>query len=284
MVAMSAGGVTTVIDQARGIAPRAFDRQGASSRDPVIAGRLSELERLAQGCDADGILRLALVEQFAGKTAVVSSFGAESAVLLHMIAAIDPTTPVLFLNTGKLFGETLRYRDRLQDVLGLTDIRSIGPHPADRERLDPEGTLWSRNTDACCDFRKVVPIKRALEGFAAQITGRKRFQTSARTAMRTVEYFEGRFRFNPLKPTRNSTTSRAIRSSRTATPPSAACPVPDGFWWARAIATAAGPASKRTNAASTSAWTAKASDCRRAAWKARHSLLHPGPRAVVAER
>jgi phosphoadenosine phosphosulfate reductase len=197
MAAMSAAGVT-VIDQARGIAPRAFDRLGASSRDPLIAGRLSELERLAQGRDAEGILRLALVEQFAGKTAVVSSFGAESAVLLHMIAAIDPTTPVLFLNTGKLFGETLRYRDRLQDVLGLTDIRSIGPHPSDRERVDPEGTLWSRNTDACCDFRKVVPIKRALEGFAAQITGRKRFQTSARTAMRTVEYFEGRFRFNPL--------------------------------------------------------------------------------------
>src|SRR5580700_8437820 len=98
MAAMSAAGVT-VIDQARGIAPRAFDRLGASSRDPLIAGRLSELERLAQGRDADGILRLALVEQFAGKTAVVSSFGAESAVLLHMIAAIDPTTPVLFLNT-----------------------------------------------------------------------------------------------------------------------------------------------------------------------------------------
>jgi phosphoadenosine phosphosulfate reductase len=188
----------TVIDQARGIAPRAFDRQGVSSRDPLIAARLAELERLAEGRDAEGILRLALVEQFESRTAVVSSFGAESAVLLHMIAGIDPTTPVLFLNTGKLFGETLRYRDRLQDVLGLTDIRSIGPHPADRQRLDPDGTLWSRNTDACCDFRKVVPIKRALEGFAAQITGRKRFQTSARSVMRTVEYFEGRFRFNPL--------------------------------------------------------------------------------------
>src|SRR5262249_50718306 len=142
--------------------------------------------------------RLALVEQFEGRSAVVSSFGAESAVLLHLVASIDPTTPVLFLNTGKLFGETLRYRDRLQDVLGLVDVRTIGPHPADRSRLDREGTLWSRNTDACCDFRKVVPIKRALTGFAAQITGRKRFQTSARSEMRPVELFEGRFRFNPL--------------------------------------------------------------------------------------
>jgi phosphoadenosine phosphosulfate reductase len=107
-------------------------------------------------------------------------------------------TPVLFINTGKLFGETLRYRDRLQDVLGLGDIRTLGPHPADRAARDPDGTLWSRDTDACCSFRKVIPVHRALEGFEAQITGRKRFQTQARAEMHAVEYFEGRFRFNPL--------------------------------------------------------------------------------------
>lgn len=188
----------TVIDQARGIAPRAFDRQGLGARDPLAAARLAKLETAAEGRNAEGILRLALTEEFPGQTAIVSSFGSESAVLLHMVAKIDPTTPVLFLNTGKLFGETLRYRDRLQDVLGLTDIRTIGPHPDDRAQLDPEGTLWSRSTDACCDFRKVIPVKRALQGFSAQITGRKRFQTSARAEMKTVEYFDGRFRFNPL--------------------------------------------------------------------------------------
>src|SRR3974390_3089412 len=197
VVPMSAGKIT-VIDQSKGVGPRAFDLQGTASRDPLAAAKLAELERLAMGRDAQGILRLALVEEFEGRTAGVSFFGAESAVRLHMVASIDPTTPILFLNTGKLFGETLRYRDRLQDVLGLTDIRSIGPPPDDRARLDPDSTLWSRNTDACCDFRKVTPIKRALDGFAAQITGRKRFQTSARAGMRTVENFEGRFRFNPL--------------------------------------------------------------------------------------
>jgi phosphoadenosine phosphosulfate reductase len=119
-------------------------------------------------------------------------------VLLHLIARIDPTTPVLFLNTGKLFGETLRYRDRLQETLGLTDLRNIGPHPSDRARLDPEGTLWSHDTDACCGFRKVLPLRRALDGFDAQITGRKRFQTNARHEMQPVEYFEGRYRINPL--------------------------------------------------------------------------------------
>jgi phosphoadenosine phosphosulfate reductase len=148
--------------------------------------------------DAPGLLEFALREAFAGKTAIVSSFAAESVVLLHLVAKIAPETPILFLNTGKLFGETMRYRDRLQDVLGLTDVRAIGPHPIDRETRDPEGTLWSRDPDACCHFRKTVPQAKALKAFDAVITGRKRFQTAARAAMEKVELADGRFRFNPL--------------------------------------------------------------------------------------
>lgn len=188
----------TVIDRSKGVMPRAFDLASSAANDPVIAAKLASLQAAAKGRDAKGILELALKGEFAGKTAVVSSFGSESVVLLHMIAQIDPTTPVIFLNTGKLFGETLRYRDRLQDELGLVDVRSIGPHPADRAAQDPNGELWSKSTDACCNFRKVIPLKHALEGFSAQITGRKRFQTNARSQMEPVEFFEGRFRFNPL--------------------------------------------------------------------------------------
>jgi phosphoadenosine phosphosulfate reductase len=151
----------------------------------------------AEGLDARALIRLA-TRIFAGRVAVISAFAAESVVLLHLVAGIDPATPVLFLNTGKLFGETLRYRDRLQDVLGLTDIRAVGPHPGDRKALDPEGTLWSRDPDACCQFRKVVPLSRAVSGFDAIITGRKRFQTVARAGMDEAELVEGRLRFNPL--------------------------------------------------------------------------------------
>ena len=192
---MSAAGVT-VIDALR--RPGVFDLRGDGTLDSAAGVRLAELRQAAQDHSARGILALALQEAFPARTAVVSSFGAESAVLLHLVAQVEPTTPILFLNTGKLFGETLRYRDRLQDTLGLTDIRSIGPHPVDRNKRDPEGVLWSRDADACCNFRKVVPMRRALEGFAASVTGRKRFQTDARAQMQAVEYFEGRFRFNPL--------------------------------------------------------------------------------------
>lgn len=168
---------------------------------PVVlppSERLTQLCGLADRLDAKGVLDLALKTAFPRKTAVISSFAAESVVLLHLVAEVDPTTPVLFLNTGKMFGETLRYRDRVQDVLGLTDIRAIGPHPAERNALDPEGTLWSRNPDACCNFRKVVPLRRALQGFDAIVTGRKRFQTAARARMDKVELADGRIRFNPL--------------------------------------------------------------------------------------
>jgi phosphoadenosine phosphosulfate reductase len=188
----------TVIDAKRGLSPRIFDRGGAAASDPAIRARLAALQDKAVGRGAEGILELALKEEFAGKTAVVSSFGAESAVLLHMVAAIEPATPILFLNTGKLFGETLRYRDRLQDELGLADVRSLAPTREARDALDPDGALWSKNGDACCNFRKVIPLARALEPFEAQITGRKRFQTRERAAMQAVEYFDGRFRFNPL--------------------------------------------------------------------------------------
>jgi phosphoadenosine phosphosulfate reductase len=183
----------TVIDSSRGIAPAPDSRL-----DPAVRAHLAQLQQKADGRDAHGILELALTGEFAGKTAVVSSFGAESAVLLHLMAQIDPATPVLFLNTGKLFGETLRYRDRLQDTLGLGDVRSIAPSLGDRAISDPEGTLWSRDADACCHFRKTVPLAKALAPFAAQVTGRKRFQTRERADMQAVEFHDGRFRFNPL--------------------------------------------------------------------------------------
>lgn len=142
-----------------------------------------------------------LQHEFKDEICVVSSFGAESAVLLHMVAQIDPTTPVIFLNTGKLFGETLRYRDRLQTLLGLTDVRSIGPHPTDLAEKDSNEDLWQKNNDMCCHIRKNLPQERALKGFKAVLTGRKRFQTSQRGSMQRIEIDDeaaARLRINPL--------------------------------------------------------------------------------------
>lgn len=179
-------------------APRIFDRADGGTASEALKQRLEVLRTRYAGTDAQTLLRAMIKDEFAGKITTVSSFGSESVVLLHLIAEINPNVPVIFLNTGKLFGETLRYRDRLQEKLGLTDLRAIGPHPDDTRALDSEGTLWARDPDSCCNFRKVLPLRRALAGFDAEITGRKRFQTQARTGMAPVELNGSRFVINPL--------------------------------------------------------------------------------------
>lgn len=73
---------------------------------------------------------------------LLSSFGAESAVLLAMAADIDPAFPVLFLDTGKHFPETLAYRDLLVECLGLTAVRCLVPEPRTLAGADPDGDLW----------------------------------------------------------------------------------------------------------------------------------------------
>lgn len=145
------------------------------------------------------ILRAAL-EHFPGRLALVSSFGSESAVLLHMLSQIDPATPVLFLDTGMLFGQTLDYRKSLTARLGLTDVRDLRPAFQDIATQDPKADLWKTDTDACCAIRKVAPLDRVLvPDFEAWITGRKRFHGGSRLSLPVVEAgAEGKIKFNPL--------------------------------------------------------------------------------------
>lgn len=168
-------------------------------KSDIAAVDLPHLNAMYETMSAQEILRHAIKEQFIDRITIVSSFGAESVILLHMISEIDPTVPVIMLNTGKLFGETLRYRDRLQDRLGLMDVRAVGPDPRELSVEDAKGGLWQRDTDACCDLRKVRPQARAVTGFDALITGRKRFQTNTRAQMNIIERdTDGRYKINPL--------------------------------------------------------------------------------------
>ncbi len=136
--------------------------------------------------------------EFAGRIALVSSFGAESVVLLHLAASVDPSVPVIFIDTGKMFGSTLRYREELQERLGLTDIRVARPDPALLLTRDPDASLWLRQPDECCTIRKVAPLARALSGFDAWISGRKRFQGGSRAALPLFEADGDRVKINPL--------------------------------------------------------------------------------------
>ena len=165
---------------------------------PDIATRVTALNGRYRHHAAISVMEKALKDPDTGEVALVSSFGADSAVLLHMVATIDRHLPVVFIDTGKLFGETLRYRDALIERLGLTDVRSLSPLAADLARHDADGVLWYSDTEACCALRKVRPLALALDGFAAWITGRKHFQADTRAALPLFEADGARLKVNPL--------------------------------------------------------------------------------------
>ncbi len=149
--------------------------------------------------DGVGVLRAGAQELLPGRLAAVSSFGADSAVLLHMVAGVDPDLPVLFLQTGRHFAQTLDYVQTLKRELKLTNVQMIAPDPEDVNRFDPGGDLWKTDPDSCCYILKSLPLEAALKNFGGWVTGRKRFQTSERGVLPHFELTaDGRIKINPL--------------------------------------------------------------------------------------
>lgn len=160
------------------------------------------LNRMFRGSSTQEWLEAVIKDNLAGDLATVSSFGAESAVLLHLLAAVDPSIPVLFLDTGKHFAETLEYRDRLVRQIGLTNLQILTPDTGDIASKDETGLRWSYDPDGCCEIRKVRPLAKALERFDASFTGRKSFQSATRANLPRFEMdtsdAQGRLKINPL--------------------------------------------------------------------------------------
>ena len=177
---------------------RRIDRIDTGAR--FTAEDAAALNARFAGASPEDVLRAVLVDGVAGRIALVSSFGAESSVLLHMASRIDPAAPVLFLETGKHFPETLAYRDLLVERLGLTNLINLLPDPAALAAKDESGLRWSYDPDGCCEIRKVKPLEKALADFDTSITGRKGFQSSTRTGLPRFELDgnTGRLKFNPL--------------------------------------------------------------------------------------
>lgn len=164
-----------------------------------VAERVAVLNARYRHHSATSVLELALKDHDLGRVALVSSFGAESVVLLHLVSVLAPETPVLFIDTRMLFAETLDYQREVAEKLHLCDIRTIRAAQPRVAFEDPDGTLHQFSTDACCAVRKVEPLERALVEFDGWITGRKRYQGAARGS---VDFFEAegerRIKVNPL--------------------------------------------------------------------------------------
>lgn len=164
-----------------------------------VAERVAELNRRYLHHSATSVLEHSLTDPQVGRIAMVSSFGAESVVLLHMVSVIDRTTPVLFIDTEMLFAETLAYQQDVARTLGLSDVRTLRPSREAVFAHDPDGILHLAEPNACCTLRKIEPLQRALGNFDAWITGRKRFQGGSRAALDFFEEENGkRIKVNPL--------------------------------------------------------------------------------------
>ncbi len=159
---------------------------------------LADLNKRFDGARPEAVLEWLAARFPDGEVPLVSSFGADSVVLLKMIADIDPDYPVLFIDTGKHFRETLDYRDHLAEHFGLNNLQSITPDSDELKAKDPYGALWISDADACCDLRKTVPLDRVMASQTGWITGRKRFQTSERSGLEVFEIDNGKLKVNPL--------------------------------------------------------------------------------------
>lgn len=181
-------------------AARRLDRIDTAPR--FTAADAASLNARYANASAEEILRAVLVNGVAGRVALVSSFGAESSVLLHLAAKVDRDVTVLFLETGKHFPETLAYRDLLADRLGLTDLHNLTPDAEELTARDESGLRWSYDPDGCCEIRKVIPLAKALANYDSSITGRKAFQSATRADLPIFELdtsdAAGRLKVNPL--------------------------------------------------------------------------------------
>lgn len=181
-------------------AVRRIDRIDTAAR--FTAEDAAALNARFADASAEDVLRAVLVDGVAGRVALVSSFGAESSVLLHLAAKVDPALPVLFLETGKHFAETLAYRDLLVERIGLRNLIGLTPDESALAAKDESGLRWSYDPDGCCEIRKVQPLARALANFDASITGRKAFQSASRAGLPVFELDTsdkaGRLKVNPL--------------------------------------------------------------------------------------
>ncbi len=161
----------------------------------ALNARFASVDSAAMLCEllSNGALGTPL-----GRVAVVSSFGTESAVLLHLVAQANRNVPVVFVDTLKMFAETMAYRETLIEQLGFTDSSIVAPHAAVLQAKDGTGLRWSWDPDGCCDIRKVEPLRRAKQGLDSWVSGRKAFQSSTRQNLPRFEIEDGRLKINPL--------------------------------------------------------------------------------------
>lgn len=181
-----AGEVTLPDDRFRAVPVDSLrDGDDPTSDGAFVRAMAEEAATMLDGRPADRILAWAagVVPRFA----VTSSFGADATVLLHLVSEVAPDVPVLFLDTGFHFDETLDFRRQVARDLGLTVLAVQPDLSIDQQATRYGADLHQVDPDACCRMRKTMPLRRALANFDGWATGVRRAQTPERAATPIIE-------------------------------------------------------------------------------------------------
>lgn len=187
-----------IIDPALQIAKKINEDSVSAEESESPNEHVKRLNKIHDDLDAEDLLRVMIHEEFPGRIALVSSFGTEAAVLLELVARVNPDTPIIFLETGMHFAQTLQYKKTLTERFGLTNVLDIRPDPDDLKAEDPENALWQWDTDKCCQIRKVSPLNKTLKGYDAWINGRKQMHGGERLRLPRIELNGKHIKVNPL--------------------------------------------------------------------------------------
>jgi phosphoadenosine phosphosulfate reductase len=185
-------------DAALAGAPRLTLSPAEFAKDAEAARTLNDW---LAGVDAATRVRWSL-ENLPGPFALSSSFGAQAAVSLHLVAVQDPDIPVILIDTGYLFPETYQFVEQLKQQLAL-NIQTYSGRQTVAEFEAQHGRLWEQGRDGLdqyLELRKVEPMRRALKelGIGTWFAGLRRSQAASRAALNPLEVRDGRFKVHPI--------------------------------------------------------------------------------------
>ncbi|MDR6997617.1 phosphoadenylyl-sulfate reductase [Neobacillus niacini] len=136
-------------------------------------------------------------QEYGNKIVYACSFGAEGIVLIDLIHKINKKAKVIFLDTGLHFPETYELIERIKNRYPTLDIEMVKPQLSLEEQAKDYGDeLWSHNPNLCCHIRKVLPLKEALKGVPAWISGLRQDQSPTRSH---TQYINKDEKFNNIK-------------------------------------------------------------------------------------
>jgi phosphoadenosine phosphosulfate reductase len=156
----------------------------------ISADELVALNAAFEDADPRAVLEWALLGSGIDRLAIASAFQTEGTVVMHMAMQIRPDVPVLFLETGYQFAETLAFKQQITERLGLNVVDVVGRHTVEQQSIELGPRLYERDPERCCELNKVQPMLEALRDFDGWVTALRRDSSPTRASAPFVDQYE----------------------------------------------------------------------------------------------